>query len=65
MKNFIEKLKEDLIRDEGKKLDVYHDHLGYKTVGIGHLILKDDKVIVLYSGLWSFIFNIKLWTTWG
>ena len=24
MKNFIEKLKEDLIRDEGKKLDVYH-----------------------------------------
>ncbi|OUX54419.1 MAG: hypothetical protein CBE47_00880 [Pelagibacteraceae bacterium TMED287] len=50
MKNFIEKLKEDLIRDEGKKLDVYHDHLGYKTVGIGHLILKDDKEFDLPIG---------------
>jgi len=29
------------------------------TNAFREVILKDDKVIVLYSGLWSFIFNIK------
>ena len=30
-----------LIGDEGKKLKVYWDHLGYPTIGIGHLIARD------------------------
>lgn len=35
-------LKADLIREEGKVLKVYPDHLGKLTVGIGHLIVKGD-----------------------
>ncbi|UOX40364.1 hypothetical protein UGMREWDR_CDS0043 [Aeromonas phage GomatiRiver_11] len=37
-------LEEMLVYDEGKKLKVYWDHLGYPTVGIGHLIvLRETK----------------------
>jgi len=36
------KLREELERDEGIKYEVYNDHLGYPTFGIGHLITDDD-----------------------
>ena len=39
----LEKLREQLAIDEGKVLEIYHDHLGYPTFGIGHLILESDK----------------------
>jgi len=38
----IEKLREQLKIDEGVKYEVYLDHLGYKTFGIGHLIVAGD-----------------------
>jgi lysozyme len=37
-----EQLKKEIIADEGIKYEIYLDHLGYPTVGIGHLIKKDD-----------------------
>ena len=38
-----EKLREELIRDEGVKFEIYNDHLGYPTFGIGHLVTEDDE----------------------
>lgn len=38
----IDKLKEQLIIDEGVKYEIYFDHLGYKTFGIGHLIKENE-----------------------
>ncbi len=38
----IEILKKELIQDEGVKYEVYLDHLGYKTLGIGHLCKATD-----------------------
>lgn len=38
-----EKLKQELINDEGYKNKIYLDHLGFPTVGIGHLIRKEDE----------------------
>ena len=38
----IEKLRKQLEIDEGIKHDIYLDHLGYPTFGIGHLITSDD-----------------------
>ena len=38
----IKKLREQLIVDEGVKYEVYNDHLGYKTFGIGHLVTPED-----------------------
>ena len=38
----IGKLQKELERDEGVKYEVYLDHLGYPTFGIGHLITDDD-----------------------
>jgi len=38
----IDKLKEDLFIDEGCEYEIYMDHLGYPTFGIGHLVLVDD-----------------------
>jgi|TARA_R110000851_G_scaffold148666_1_gene289022 lysozyme len=35
-------LREQLEIDEGVKYEVYKDHLGYPTFGIGHLILESD-----------------------
>ena len=36
------KLKEEIIRDEGVVYEIYNDHLGYATFGIGHLVLESD-----------------------
>ena len=38
----IAKLREQLEIDEGVKYEVYKDHLGYDTFGIGHLITARD-----------------------
>lgn len=40
----ITKLEKQLTEDEGKSLKVYLDHKGYPTVGIGHLITKEDNL---------------------
>ena len=36
------KLREQLKIDEGVKYEVYKDHLGYPTFGIGHLVVEGD-----------------------
>ena len=38
----IEKLKEEIKADEGIIYEVYTDHLGYKTCGVGHLCRATD-----------------------
>ena len=38
----IDKLREQLKIDEGVKYEIYEDHLGYATFGIGHLITDKD-----------------------
>ena len=39
----IVKLREQLAIDEGVKYEVYKDHLGYPTFGIGHLVVEGDE----------------------
>ena len=34
---------EQLKVDEGVVYEIYHDHLGYPTFGVGHLILESDE----------------------
>jgi lysozyme len=38
----INKLREELEFDEGCVYEIYKDHLGYPTFGIGHLVLESD-----------------------
>ena len=38
----LEKLREQLEIDEGVKYEVYNDHLGYATFGVGHLVIESD-----------------------
>ena len=38
----VEQLRLDLERDEGCVYEIYLDHLGYPTFGIGHLITGSD-----------------------
>lgn len=38
-KNIFETLK----IDEGVEYEIYKDHLGYSTFGVGHLVLKTDE----------------------
>ena len=42
----IVKLREQLTVDEGVKLVTYLDHLGLKTVAIGHLCREDDEEVL-------------------
>jgi GH24 family phage-related lysozyme (muramidase) len=35
----IDVLRKELEVDEGVKYEIYNDHLGYATFGIGHLVL--------------------------
>lgn len=38
----IENLRKELELDEGVKYEIYNDHLGYATFGIGHLVRDSD-----------------------
>lgn len=38
-----DRLHSDLMRDEGMMLTAYFDTLGYKTIGVGHLIKKGES----------------------
>ena len=38
-----EQLREQLEIDEGVKYEIYNDHLGYATFGVGHLVLESDE----------------------
>ena len=39
----IDQLREELKVDEGCVYEIYNDHLGYPTFGIGHLVTAHDK----------------------
>ena len=39
----IEKLRKQLEIDEGVKYEIYNDHLGLATFGIGHLVIPADE----------------------
>lgn len=39
----ISQLREQLKIDEGVKYEIYNDHLGYATFGIGHLVVAGDE----------------------
>ena len=38
----LEVLRQEIEADEGCKYEIYNDHLGYSTGGIGHLIIEKD-----------------------
>ena len=38
----LDKLREELAEDEGCKYEIYLDHLGLPTCGLGHLFTKND-----------------------
>ena len=38
----IDVLRKELELDEGVKYEIYNDHLGYATFGIGHLVINSD-----------------------
>ena len=42
----IDKLRDQLKVDEGVVYEVYKDHLGYPTFGIGHLVREDVEIVI-------------------
>ena len=38
----MDQLRQEIADDEGVRLDIYLDHLGLPTIGIGHLICEHD-----------------------
>tara|TARA_A100001515_G_C4520663_1_gene193384 strand:+ start:77 stop:517 length:441 start_codon:yes stop_codon:yes gene_type:complete len=38
----LNKLQEQIMFEEGVKYEIYNDHLGYKTFGVGHLVRATD-----------------------
>ena len=42
METFTDRLREELKIDEGCKYEIYLDHLGLPTFGIGHLVTERD-----------------------
>jgi len=38
----MDQLREEIASDEGVRLDIYLDHLGLCSTGIGHLITEND-----------------------
>lgn len=56
-----EQVKEQLIRDEGVVYEIYLDSLGFKTFGIGHLVLRSDPEYDLPVG--SPVSAERVWST--
>ena len=46
----LKKLKTELETDEGCVYEIYKDHLGYPTFGIGHLVTAVDPEFELQTG---------------
>ena len=46
----IDELRQELEYDEGVEYKIYHDHLGYPTFGIGHLVTQSDPEFSLPLG---------------
>ena len=46
----IEKLREEIEYDEGSVNEIYLDHLGLATFGVGHLVRKEDPEYGLEVG---------------
>ena len=38
----LKELQEKIMFEEGVKYEIYNDHLGYKTFGVGHLVRASD-----------------------
>ena len=38
----LNKLQQQIMFEEGVKYEIYNDHLGYKTFGVGHLVRATD-----------------------
>ena len=38
----LNKLQKQIMFEEGVKYEIYNDHLGYKTFGVGHLVRATD-----------------------
>ena len=39
----IEKLKDEIQKEEGYRDTIYKDHLGFATIGYGHLVRPSDN----------------------
>ena len=39
----IEKIKDEIKKEEGYRNTVYKDHLGFATIGYGHLVRPSDN----------------------
>ncbi len=50
------RLYEQLKIDEGVIYEIYHDHLGYHTFGVGHLV--KEVILSIYS-LWVLRYRKK------
>jgi lysozyme len=46
----VDRVRKQLEIDEGVVYEIYNDHLGYPTFGIGHLVKKDDPEYGLMIG---------------
>ena len=46
----IDELRQELEYDEGVEYKIYHDHKGYPTFGIGHLVTQSDPEFSLPLG---------------
>ena len=46
----IDRLKEEVKRDEGVVFEIYKDHLGHRTFGVGHKITTEDPELELPAG---------------
>ena len=65
--SLIDRLTEQLRRDEGEVLHAYQDHLGYWTIGIGRLIdkrkgggiSKDEAVYLLANDISKFTLALR------
>lgn len=43
----LKKLRDELIRDEGLRLEVYKDSVGLWTIGVGHLLGPDKRMSII------------------
>lgn len=61
----LKQLRDELMRDEGIRLDAYQDTVGLWTIGVGHLLGKEKRMIEITQFEAEALLDADIWVAWA
>ena len=61
----LKQLRDELMRDEGIRLDAYQDTVGLWTIGVGHLLGKEKRMTEITKFEAEALLDADIWVAWA